>query len=158
MSNNNISEYVREELGGILESLNVDISDENIEEAYSLDVKHWSEISDKFQSDNSIESFNESFDDDFILARELILKSLDKTEKVMDEIFNIISVKTTPVMLELGQESAKNLQQGVKTLTDLHNIYQGVKQKDIKNKKELGEVEEKDEEFKDSNGNPISFE
>lgn len=154
-----IVEHVREEFSAVFDSLNVDVEDDNIEDAYAIDVQHWVDTDDKFKVDEDKEK--ETFNDDFHLARELLLKSLDKSEKVLDESFNQIAVKTTPVMLQLGQEAIKNIQNGVKALTDLHNAYQTVKQKELKNKKEEnpeegGEGKEADK-YTDKNGNKVGF-
>jgi len=89
----------------------------------------------------------------------LLLKSLDKSEKILDETFNQIAVKTTPMMLELGQEATKNIQNGVKGLIDLHNSFQTIKQKELRNNKELnpeGE-DEKVDEMTDGKGNKVDF-
>lgn len=154
-----LSLIVREEFGEVFDSLGVDVEDEDIEKAYSIDVKHWSEVDDKYKT--ACEKKENTFDDDFLLARELLLKSLDKSDKIMDEIFAQIAVKTTPVMLQIGQEATKNIQNGVKALTDLHNAYQTVKQKEIRNIKESnpeGEGKEETDGMTDAEGNKLTFE
>lgn len=155
---NGVSEIVREEFECVFDSLGVEVQDEDIEQAYSIDVQHWNDIDDKYKV--ACDKKEDTFDGDFLLARELLLKSLDKSDKIMDEVFSQIAVKTTPVMLQIGQEATRNIQNGVKALTDLHNAYQTVKQKELRNQKELNpDEEDKDKgKMKDAEGNELEFE
>lgn len=149
-----IKSAVREQYDEIFESLGVNPSDEDIDRAYEEEQAHWNSLGKDFEPRKE----DISYDEDFILARNLILKSLDKTEKVLDAIFNLVSVNPTPLMLELGAESAKNLQTSAKNLTELHSTYQNVKQKRLKNKKEEAPEEEDKNKFEDKHGNKLSFE
>lgn len=148
------------EMSPLLDSLNVDIDETKIITAYEEERDHWLTVDEKFTVVETDDS-DTQYEDDFRLSRELLLKSLDKAEKIMDETFQMIAIKATVLNLELGQESIKNLQQGVKTLTDLHNTHQTVKQKELKNKKEEGKGDEEEEKEKDKHtdkaGNKLTF-
>lgn len=154
-----ISTIVKDELGDLLKSINVnveDILDGDIENAYEEEIGKWNSIDKKYLQEFNIET--DSIKQDFDIARNLILKTMDKSEKLMDEFFKHVAVKPTPIMLEAGQEAVKSVQQNVKTLVELHKLYQEIESKKIKNDREKGNTNpEEEKKDVDANGNELQF-
>ncbi len=153
-----ISTIVKDELSDLLKSINVNIDDipqSNIESAYSEEIDKWNSIDEKYTKEFNIET--DSIKQDFDVARNLILKTMDKSEKLMDEFFKHVAVKPNPIMLEAGQEAVKSVQQNVKTLVELHKLYQDIESKKIKNDREKGLVSEEEKKDVDASGNELEF-
>jgi len=115
---------------------------ETLEEAPLSEEETQQALQDKINEFNtpSFEYNDIEFDDDdgmtsdMLIARQMIMETLDKSKKISDLVFeNLIVDSSNPTFLTLAQEANKTIQQSVTNLTKLHDMYHKIKNQKKKN-------------------------
>ena len=111
-------------LSDVLESLNQEpLTDEQVQDILEEQLEKFAIPAFDFEKEIKFES-TEAFEADILIARSLIMESMDKSKKLSDMIFDALLADTTNInYLTLAQDSTKNMQASVKTLADIHNAY-----------------------------------
>ena len=153
-----ISDKLNDELSGILQNLNQDKLDDDISrEALQEEIDKLINTS-TFEYEEKIKFEDlSSTEQDFLLSRISLMKTLDRSEKVANICLEMLVVMKNPVVISLLNDANKSVQNAVKSLTDLHKQFHSMKQTNIKNKLLQESEEEKELSGVDADGNKISF-
>lgn len=101
-----------------------------------------------FDDDNDIKN-------DLLIARKMIMETIDKSKKISDVVIQTLIVDTSnPTYLQLAQEANRTIQQSVKSLTDIHGSYIKLKQNKVRTDLLNGKGGSDD----DKNSNGMTFE
>jgi len=120
-------------MGAVLTSLDQEpLSDLEAVDALQDTIDNFNTPSFDYKQDIDFDN-DDDIKQDLIIARNMIMETIDKSKKISDAVINTLVVDTAnPTFLQLAQEANRTIQQSVKSLSDIHSAYIKIRQSKVR--------------------------